>query len=148
MSKKKKLPTTAFQPAPQKTPKAKPPTSFFDERPSWRVGLLEMAGPYGWEKLAPEKALEIRQKLSYFESMTWGEILDRSAKQNHRVRIGRLEKTAQDRLEEIHQGDVDELTSLRLSGRERIWGIQDYSVLKVLWWDPDHAVCPALLKHT
>ena len=37
-----------------------------------------------------------------------------------------------------------DMHSLRLSGQERVWGILDQGVLSVLWWDPDHAVCPSL----
>lgn len=116
--------------------------------PAWRVSLLEMASPYGWREIGTEKLVEVRAKLRDFESMTWNEILVSAADRNHRVALDRLCKEARDRLEEIGQGDVEELVSLRLSGPERVWGILSGQVLKVLWWDPAHAVCPALKKHT
>ncbi len=34
------------------------------------------------------------------------------------------------------------------NGKQRIWGIKDRNILKVLWWDPDHEVCPSLKKYT
>ncbi|RKZ46349.1 MAG: hypothetical protein DRR00_24365, partial [Candidatus Parabeggiatoa sp. nov. 3] len=52
------------------------------------------------------------------------------------------------RLAEIHQDDIDELFSLRLSGKERLWGILDNHILKILWWDANHDVWPSKKKHT
>lgn len=44
--------------------------------------------------------------------------------------------------------DQDALVSLGLTGRERIWGFIANGVMNLLWWDPNHEVCPSLLKHT
>jgi hypothetical protein len=62
--------------------------------------------------------------------------------------VGELCKTARDRLEDLRLEDIDELVSLRLGGAERVWGIRDGNVMLLLWWDPEHAVCPSLKKHT
>ena len=91
---------------------------------------------------------EIQQKLASFEALTWNEILIQGKKQNHLVRRRDLCKAAQDHLVHVRLDDVDELISLHLSGKERVWGIRSHNVLTVLWWDPDHAVCPSLKKHT
>ena len=109
---------------------------------------MEMASPFGWREIEPEKLIEVRAKLRDFESMTWYEILVASKSRNHTVTIESLCKEARDRLEEIGQGDLEELVSLRLSGPERVWGIRTGNVLHVLWWDPEHAVYPSLKKHT
>ncbi|HEX4964205.1 MAG TPA: hypothetical protein VF173_25490 [Thermoanaerobaculia bacterium] len=103
---------------------------------------------FGWHRLAPAKAIQLREKLANFESMTWHEILTDAKKRNHAIPIEDLCKEAQDRLEEVGLGDLDELVSLRLSGTERVWGMRDANVLVLVWWDPDHAVCPSLKKHT
>jgi len=42
----------------------------------------------------------------------------------------------------------DALYSLRLSGKLRLWGVRDRSVLQLLWYDPEHQVCPSPLKNT
>ena len=55
---------------------------------------------------------------------------------------------AQKRLVEMKLDDVDEVHSLRLSGVHRVWGILTENVLTLLWWDPNHEVCPSLKKHT
>lgn len=116
--------------------------------PAWRVSLMEMAFPFGWSDIEPEKLREVRDKLRDFESMTWYEILVAAGSRNHAVAVERLSKEARDRLEELGQLDVEELVSLRLSGAERVWGIRAGNILNVLWWDPLHAVCPSLKKHT
>ncbi len=116
--------------------------------PAWRVSLMQMASPFGWRVIEPDKLQEVRDKLRDFESMTWHEILVVSKHRNHSVTMEQLCKEAQDRLEEIGQSDIEELVSLRLSGPERVWGIRSGNVLNVLWWDPQHAVCPSAKKHT
>jgi hypothetical protein len=63
----------------------------------------------------------IREKLANFETMTWGEILLDAKKQNHNVSVDDLVKEAQDRLTEIFPEQLDELTSLRLTGKGRVW---------------------------
>ncbi len=74
--------------------------------------------------------------------MTWAELL--GGKQNHNVSVSDLCKAARQRLEEIGQDDIDELLSLRLSGKERVWGILSEGVCTLLWWDPEHQVCPSV----
>jgi hypothetical protein len=119
-------------------------TSFNKARPAWRLASLEMVDKWGWHSLDTEKLKDIHAKLSGFESMTWNEILVNAKKQNHSVQVSNLSNEAKSRLQIIKQDDVDELVSLRVSGKERIWGIRENEVLNILWWDPDHEVCPSL----
>jgi hypothetical protein len=109
---------------------------------------MELADRYGWHALDRPKLLEIQDKLSRFETMTWAEILVVGKKQNHSVKVHRLCKDAQSRLTEIGQADLDQLVSLHLSGLERVWGKLEAGVLTLFWWDPNHEVCPSLLKYT
>lgn len=147
--KKKKKPKLGLSPLPKKEPRyTHSPDSFLNEHPAWRLRLVEMEGPFGWHEITSEKLTEIRQKLANFESMTWNDILVIAGHQSHLIERYRICGPAQDRLEEIKQDDVDELLSLRLAGKERIWGILDGPILRVLWWDPDHQICPAEKKYT
>ena len=87
--------------------------------------------------------------LRELEKQTWEEILTKGKNQNHNVAIEDLSKPAQNRLTELFRPlDFDDLLSLRLSGKERIWGILDRGSVTFLWWDPEHEVCPSVLKHT
>jgi len=117
-------------------------------RPAWRVGAMEMRDPYGWHHLDAQMVHYVREKIKHFEALTWNEILVRDRQNNHRVEIWKLCKTAQDRLSELKLEDVEELVSLRLAGRERVWGLLEHNVMTLLWWDPFHDVCPSLKKHT
>jgi hypothetical protein len=79
--------------------------------------------------------------------MTWQEILSATGgrshgNNSHNISVSELIKEARDRLAEINLDDVDELFSLRLEGKIRIWGMLDNDVLKILWYDPKHEICP------
>jgi len=116
--------------------------------PSWRVARLKLVSPHGWRDIVPSKLLEIRAKLANFESMTWNDILVTAKKRNHSVSVSRISNEAQNHLSSLNLFDVDEVISLHLTGTERIWGFRQGAVLQVLWWDPEHHVCPSLLKNT
>lgn len=118
------------------------------QRPAWRIGRLEMAGPWGWNRLPADKLTEVREKLSQFETMTWREMLMDAKKRYHNVPIANLSSAAQARLEQLGQADIDQILSLRISAKERVWGIQHSAVVNLLWWDPEHQVCPSEKKHT
>jgi hypothetical protein len=140
-----KNPKIAFTPHIRKEPRtATDPSSYNQQHPSWRIADMELIDPFGWHKLGSDKIRAIREKLGHFESMTWNEILIAGKKRNHSVSTAKLCAQAQKRLREIGQNDLEELVSLRLSGPERVWGILRGGVLTVLWWDPEHKVCPSL----
>ena len=52
------------------------------------------------------------------------------------------------RLRELQQDDSDGLYELRFGGKERVWGIRRDDRFCILWWDPEHMVCPSTLKNT
>ena len=115
---------------------------------SWRVTRLQLVDPFGWHTLSHAKLLDVLAKLAEFEKLTWNEILVERQKQNHSVQVTQLCSEAQKRLAEINLDDIEQLVSLRLSGKERVWGMREGAVLLLLWWDPEHQVCPSLLKNT
>ena len=113
---------------------------------AWRLSDHDKGGPWSWSGLddAPEYK-RVMEQLHEFERMNWNTIVGQGS---HEIERGRLAKQARDRLEEIGQDDVDHLMSFRLTGRNRVWCIRDRNIMRVLWWDPNHSVCPALKKHT
>ena len=112
--------------------------------PAWQFRAMDMEGDWGWEG-QEINFLEIRIKLANFESMKWLEI---EGPKSHFVKFSSLSKKAQKRLKKLKYDDIDELFSLRLSGKERLWGIREGSIFKILWWDPTHEVCLSIKKHT
>ena len=92
-------------------------------------------------------------KLKEYEKLTWDEIEKQQygsegKTKNHPIAKKALIKEAQDRLKELKQDDVDEVYSLRLEGKLRIFGIREDNCLKIIWVDTNHEVCESHKKHT
>lgn len=148
-SQKSKKPKLGVDPSLNKGPKfASNPELYYDQKPSWRISKIELTDCYGWHVLDLKQIGYIKAKLSNFETMTWREILVESRKQNHLVEVSKLSADANRRLVETQQDDIDQLLSLRLTGKQRVWGVLHQGACHLLWWDPRHQVCPSLLKHT
>ena len=117
-----------------------------DQNPVWHIGTLDIEGSWGWKDI--EKKLffsEILLKIKNFENMFWKEILGRGS---HEVLVADINTNAQKRLALLNLDDTEKLVSLRLTGRQRIWGIRVANILRILWWDPNHEVYSSKLKHT
>jgi hypothetical protein len=113
---------------------------------NWNLDNIDMDGPFGWKRSSIFELLEtVFPKLKHFESMTWGEMPKTGS---HAIEVGSLCKEARDRLEELNLAEYDTLYSVRLQGEPRLFGIKDRAVLRLLWWDPNHEVCPSNLKRT
>ncbi|MEH3100246.1 hypothetical protein [Sphingomonas adhaesiva] len=143
-----KKPAAAFKPAIGKSIRGTAGADTIATMPfKWTSNGIDLDGPYGWKNLTAEVLLcSIIPKLHDFEKMTWGEIDGPTG--SHFVDVTAITKDARKRLPQIGILDVDQLFSLRITGKSRIWGIRDVAVLRVLWWDPEHLVCPSTLKHT
>lgn len=59
---------------------------------------MDMDGPWGWLDVSGEVLKRIKQRLSSFETMTWGEI---EGLQSHTVAVEMISSEAQNRLEEL-----------------------------------------------
>jgi hypothetical protein len=157
---KKRGPRTAVQIPSGKHPKSLSPTTLNKQphttysadpmkmTPSWRIALAQIVDPWGWHGLDADGLMSIRVKLSEYEAKTWNEILVKQCHFNHRIECHKLCREAQNRLAELGLDDIEQLISLRLGSCERVWGILNYNVLDLLWWDPDHLVYPVFKQHT
>jgi len=124
------------------------PDVSLEMRPLWSIEKLDFGCKWScldnWLSCLCD---EIIPKLKDFETMTWQQIISASGGRrygtnNHPIPVNELIKEARDRLAELRLDDYDELFSLRLTSRKRIWGIRDGCVFRILWFDPYHAVCP------
>lgn len=126
------------------------PDSNRRKKPAWNIGLIDPLGPWSFKQLdCPQWWDDIYSKLKNYETMTWQEIYDASGgrshgNNNHDIPICDLIPQARRRLKELNLDDISSLFSLRLTGQQRIWGILDGNVLKLLWFDPKHQICPSL----
>ena len=107
-----------------------------------------MVDPHGWHALSVADANRIKSRLAAFETMRWKEILFHSAYRNHMIPVTRLAHSAQERLRILEQDDIDAVISLGITQMERVFGILEHNVLKVLWWDPNHMICPVEKPNT
>lgn len=94
--------------------------------------------------------VEIYPKLKIYEALNWHE-LERELygqhtrkTKHHAVQVDKLAPEAIERLKKLKLDDLEELYSLRLTGKIRVWGIRKFGFLQLLWFDFEHAVCPSL----
>jgi hypothetical protein len=113
----------------------------------WRVSDIDWEGQWGWSRATCQELLfDVIPKLHELASMRWGQIDGPTG--SHFVEVSVLSPDAQRRLTEIDKDEQARLFSLRITGTIRIWGIRDIAILRVLWWDPNHEVCPSFKRHT
>lgn len=117
------------------------------EFPRWSFRILKPEGPYGWGRASSNDLKTVADRLGRFESMKWGELVTLPGNPHHLVSVDDLGKEARQEFERIFhpQDQVDELMSLRVDARKRVWGRLDHDTpaLQILWWDPEHKVCPS-----
>lgn len=93
---------------------------------------------------------EIYSKIRHFETTSWHVIEkelfgNRKRKtKHHSISVSKIIPEAQKRLEKLKRDDIDELFSIRLNGKLRIWGIRKYAYFQVLWFDFNHEICPSI----
>ena len=146
MTHKKKLPISIYNPSGEKEPRVAPDIKRLErENLGWHFRVIDKDGPFGWRNIDRETIWCVIGKLAAFETMTWGEVL---GPRNHEIPRSELCPMARVRLGQIKQNDIDQLVSLHLDGKRIIWGIRDRRYMKILWWDPEHQVCPSAKKHT
>jgi hypothetical protein len=119
------------------------------QTPTWKFESLDLGGPWcpAQRIIKKETALNIISKLRSFESMTWA-VIDSKPKSHgpgsssHFIAISKLNNQAKRRLKQLKKDKIEELYSLRLSGTERIFGFFEGRSFHLLWYDPNHEICP------
>lgn len=89
----------------------------------------------------------VAERMKTYGRLTWHKI-ETEYRIFHRIPRSALVPEAKRRLAELKMEDIDELGRLKLNGRPRLWGIRRGRVFNVLWYDPEHVVCPSPKKHT
>lgn len=114
---------------------------------SWSVASADFDGPFGWHVTDTKLVFDdVIPKLKSFETMTWAQIDGPSG--SHFISFDSLCKAAQDRLKHLQRQDIEQMFSLRLTGPKRIYGVREGATLEIIWWDPDHQICPSEKKGT
>jgi hypothetical protein len=85
------------------------------------------------------------RRLKSFETMSWPDI---EGSDSHFVDVEQIIPEAQRRLSELKLDDFEQLFSLRIGSKPRLWGMRINNIFLALWWDPEHQICPSHKKHT
>jgi hypothetical protein len=143
----KKIPKIVAAPEAKKEPRiAALPPSFRGGVIAWRFNAVDKNGPFSWLALDdPAEHKAVIEAMADIETMREADL---DARGCHFIALGKLAKAAQDRLMELRLDDLDELYSIRLNGRGRVFCVHRPQYMRVLWFDPDHQVCPSVKKHT
>lgn len=147
MPKRRKQVRRRGDPSPQKKPTSLTQEDGVFKKNLWSFSWADADGSWRLSDI-DDTAVSLRQVLHDLEGLAPGELKRHGC---HSIEVSNLSRGAQKRLEEIGKDDLDKLYSLRLTGRERLWAIRRraidndgyYHVFKLLWWDPNHEVCPA-----
>lgn len=116
-------------------------TPALESRAAWRLSGADQSGPFSWANITDAQRRGVWARMSEFEKMTPSQLLSTGS---HRVSQSRMAKEAKERLRRIELDDLEELWSFRVTGRQRFWCMKRENVYSLLWWDPDHRVCPSL----
>ncbi|MBF0401469.1 MAG: hypothetical protein HQL90_11945 [Magnetococcales bacterium] len=115
------------------------------QTPAWHFHLCDWTHPdWGWNQLKPEGILLlIQEHLKSFETMEWYTIESssggrRAGTNSHPLSVLGFTPAAQKRLKAIIIGGIEELFSLRVNNKVRVYGIKEGRVLKLVWYDPHH----------
>lgn len=124
------------------------------EKIIWRFDRIDRAGKFAFD-LDRKDFLhyEVMEKIINYSSMTWAEVKrqthDGGKSKHHMLSVDSLSDDAIERLEAKHLCEYsDSIFSLALRNRLRIVGIRDKEFFYVLWYDPNHEICPSKLKNT
>lgn len=128
------------------------PEGYLKKHPVWTFQQCDLDNAKWSLKKSSSFFDDILAKLISYEGMTWGEIQAASGGKstgkgtnNHFEYISQMSREAQERAKEIHL-DVDQLFSLRLTGRKRLYGILDNGIFSVIWYDSEHEIYPSVKK--
>ena len=119
-----------------------------EQRVSWRLGDADLAGPYAWNSISSSDLARLIDVFREVDKKRWSAVMGEGMGEIKSIPRTSLCAAAQRRLETIKRDDESWLHEIRLGNKPRVWGIRDDNVFHVLWWDPEHDVCPAELRNT
>ena len=123
------------------------PDSYYTKYPNWRFKRVFLNHRWAIDLDNGNRFIKsILPKLISYETQTWQEIVGTpkgrgDGSKSHSVSIVNLCQEAQKLLQD-NNIYIDDLFSLRLTGKERVWGILENGVLDIIWYDSDHEICP------
>lgn len=149
MAKKRKRTNVSNQPnSRKKTSQVENANSFYRKIPVWRFYRNDRYHDTWSIRNCCNFNEDVMDKLHDFEGQTWNDIINTNGVDtNHYVETHKLIKKAQERLQDLNIFE-DQLFSLRLNGKTRLYGVLENGVFNILWFDSEHEIYPSKKKHT
>ncbi len=124
------------------------------EKVIWRFDMIDRSGKFAFDLSRDDfRYKEILEKLIDYSGMTWAEVRrqthDNGKSKHHLLNVEFLSREAYERFKMRNLEEYsDSIFSFALQNKLRIVGIRKDEHFHVLWYDPEHEVCPSKLKHT
>lgn len=112
-------------------------------QPEFKACKMDMDGKWGWSGFSSYHLREFLNKLFDCQKLTWQDLYYNGS---HRILVSQIVPEARKRLQNLLLDEWEELYSLRLAGKQRVWGLKEGRIFWLLWWDPEHEICPSLKK--
>lgn len=154
MAKNKRIPGAAGTGHPRKAvPAAARPGGFLNPptgKLSVRWTKFDYDGPFCLGRSDIATVVNLFKQVSNLESMTWTEVFTGvNPRGTGYGEIARLPNAvAVNRLKELSLGDETNVSRLRFTGEQRLYGFCRDSDFYAIFWDPFHEIWPSKLKHT
>lgn len=125
------------------------PEAYYKQTPVWLFNKIDWDhAKWSITKYTFEQLInDIIKQLANFETMTWQDIFSASGgkkkgngSNSHTIPISNLSKEAKTRLVELNLDTYDELVSLRVGNKKRIFGIRSENKLNILWYTTEHDI--------
>jgi hypothetical protein len=116
--------------------------------------MIDRSGKFAFDLEREEfQHKEFMQKMVDYSSMTWSEVKrqthDNGKSKHHFLSEDSLSKEALERMQSRQLGEYsDSIFSFALQNKLRIVGIREDEHFHVLWYDPEHEICPSKKKNT
>lgn len=120
----------------------------------WRFDMIDRSGKFAFDVSNSNFPHQIIvEKLISYSSMTWGEIKrqthDNGKSKHHIISVDSMCNEAVSRLVKRELEEYsDSIFSFALTNKLRVIGIKDEEHFHVLWYDPEHEICPSKKKNT
>lgn len=115
---------------------------------SWRFYETDNDGPFRWDAISDADLRVVVWIMATIDHKLWSSVSGEGVGNIKGIPLSRLSQEALHRLRAIKKDDLDQLYEIRVGGKPRVWGIKRGDAFHVLWWDPEHKVCPSKMRHT
>lgn len=123
-------------------------TLYTHEKAAWRVGRIQLIDPYGWSELDPPGIERVKARLASLERLTWSDIFEKDAGNNHAIDVEDFRCPKAKKWMRINLPDQPTLWTIRVTAKERIWGILSEGAYQIVFWDPQHLIWEIPKKDT